>query len=83
MHLFSPRDSDYISSPDGGTVNASANGGLHHGMQSTSILAAAQSLAMALQQQSSSFHPSPDPITADIINTWLDTHIPLLNTLLS
>ncbi|XP_058129735.1 liprin-beta-1 isoform X2 [Anopheles coustani] len=73
-------DSDYISSPDGGTINASSNGGLHHGMQSTSILAAAQSLAMALQQQSSSYHPSPDPITADIINTWLDTHIPRQDT---
>lgn len=71
-------DSDYISSPvDGGTTNLSSNGGLHHGIQSTSILAAAQSLAMALQQQASSMHPSPDPITADIINTWLDTYLPV------
>uniref|UniRef100_A0AAG5D397 SAM domain-containing protein n=1 Tax=Anopheles atroparvus TaxID=41427 RepID=A0AAG5D397_ANOAO len=73
-------DSDYISSPDGGNANPSSNGGLHHGIQSTSILAAAQSLAMALQQQSSSFHPAPDPITADIINTWLDTHLPRQDT---
>ncbi|XP_041786460.1 uncharacterized protein LOC121601717 [Anopheles merus] len=69
-------DTDYISSPDDAGNNSSSNGGLQHGIRSTSILAAAQSLAMALQQQSSTLHPSPDPITADIINTWLDSHLP-------
>uniref|UniRef100_A0A182W863 Uncharacterized protein n=1 Tax=Anopheles minimus TaxID=112268 RepID=A0A182W863_9DIPT len=69
-------DTDYIASPDDAGNNPSSNAGFQHGIRSTSILAAAQSLAMALQQQSSSLHPSPDPITADIINTWLDFHLP-------
>ncbi|XP_061518851.1 liprin-beta-1 isoform X18 [Anopheles gambiae] len=73
-------DTDYISSPDDAGNNSSSNGGLQHGIRSTSILAAAQSLAMALQQQSSSLHPSPDPITADIINIWLDSHLPRHDT---
>lgn len=65
---------NHVSSPDGG---ASSNGGIHHGLQSTSILAAAQSLAMSLQQQTPTLQPSPDPITAGIISTWLDTHLPV------
>lgn len=68
---------NHVSSPDGA---ASSNGGIHHGLQSTSILAAAQSLAMSLQQQAPSLQPSPDPITAGIISTWLDTHLPRQDT---
>uniref|UniRef100_A0A8D8C1C4 Liprin-beta-1 n=2 Tax=Culex pipiens TaxID=7175 RepID=A0A8D8C1C4_CULPI len=68
---------NHVSSPDGG---ASSNGGIHHGLQSTSILAAAQSLAMSLQQQTPTLQPSPDPITAGIISTWLDTHLPRQDT---
>ncbi|XP_052903007.1 liprin-beta-1 isoform X2 [Anopheles moucheti] len=73
-------DTEYIASPDDTGNNPASNTGLQHGIRSTSILAAAQSLAMALQQQSSSMHPSPDPITADIINTWLDSHLPRQDT---
>lgn len=70
---------NHVSSPDGGaTLSAStSNGGIHHGLQSTSILAAAQSLAMSLQQQTPSLQPAPDPITGGVISTWLDTHLPV------
>lgn len=67
---------NHVSSPDGGSGSAS-NGGIHHGLQSTSILAAAQSLSMSLQQQTPSLQPAPDPITGGIISTWLDTHLPV------
>lgn len=76
---------NHVSSPDGGgggggggSLSAStSNGGIHHGLQSTSILAAAQSLAMSLQQQTPSLQPAPDPITGGVISTWLDTHLPV------
>lgn len=71
---------NHVSSPDGGATTLSAstsNGGIHHGLQSTSILAAAQSLAMSLQQQTPSLQPAPDPITGGVISTWLDTHLPV------
>ncbi|KAJ6648062.1 hypothetical protein Bhyg_03287 [Pseudolycoriella hygida] len=52
------------ASPDGQTSLSQSN-----------VLAAAQTLAMILQQ-SGNMAPSPDPITAGIINTWLETHLP-------
>lgn len=45
-------------------------------MSQTNVLAAAQTLSMVLQQ-SGSMAPSPDPITAGVINTWLETHLPV------
>lgn len=53
------------TSPDGQTSLSHSN-----------VLAAAQTLAMILQQ-SGNMAPSPDPITAGIINTWLETHLPV------
>lgn len=53
------------SSPDGQTSISQSN-----------VLAAAQTLAMILQQ-TGNMAPSPDPITAGIINTWLETHLPV------
>ncbi|XP_037051873.1 liprin-beta-1 isoform X7 [Bradysia coprophila] len=56
------------TSPDGQTSLSQSN-----------VLAAAQTLAMILQQ-SGNMAPSPDPITASIINTWLETHLPRQDT---
>lgn len=42
----------------------------------TSVLAAAQTLAMILQQ-TGQLAPSPDPLTAGLIGTWLETHLPV------
>lgn len=41
---------------------------------SSSVLSAAQHLAIELQK---SGYCQPDPITADIINTWLENYLPV------
>lgn len=58
------------TSPDGQTSLSHSN-----------VLAAAQTLAMILQQ-SGNMAPSPDPITASIINTWLETHLPVSSNII-
>lgn len=66
----------------GATVNnAGASGGGDTSKNgatvvSSNVLIAAQTLAMSIQQ-SGNITPSPDPLTARIINTWLDTHLPV------
>lgn len=64
-HLITIGASNRNTSPDGQTSLSQSN-----------VLAAAQTLAMILQQ-SGNLAPSPDPITAGIINTWLETHLPV------
>lgn len=45
----------------------------------TTVNGAAQHLAMVLQH-TGNMTPSPDPKTANIINLWLDTHLPVSYT---
>ncbi|XP_059622776.1 liprin-beta-1 isoform X2 [Phlebotomus argentipes] len=42
---------------------------------SSNVLNAAQTLSTCIQQLGNAT-PAPDPLTAGIINTWLDTHLP-------
>ncbi|GAB0090838.1 uncharacterized protein DMENIID0001_056020 [Sergentomyia squamirostris] len=42
---------------------------------SSNVLNAAQTLSTCIQQMGNAT-PAPDPLTASIINTWLDTHLP-------
>lgn len=42
----------------------------------SNVLATAQSLALAIQQ-AGTHTPSPDPVTAGILNNWLETHLPV------
>lgn len=56
--------------------NTSSPDGQSNSISQPNILATAQALAMILQQ-SGNMAPSPDPITAGIINTWLETHLPV------
>lgn len=65
FHLIIIGATNRNTSPDGQTSVSYSN-----------VLAAAQTLAMILQQ-SGNMAPSPDPITAGIINTWLETHLPV------
>lgn len=57
------------TSPDGHAEGVSS-------VTQANVLATAQTLSMILKQ-SGNMAPSPDPITADVINTWLETHLPV------
>ncbi|CAD7088008.1 unnamed protein product [Hermetia illucens] len=46
----------------------------------SNVLATAQSLALAIQQ-AGTHTPSPDPVTAGILNNWLETHLPLFGNI--
>lgn len=70
FHLITIGATNRNTSPDGQTSISYSN-----------VLAAAQTLAMILQQ-SGNMAPSPDPITAGIINTWLETHLPVSSLIL-
>ncbi|XP_055691921.1 liprin-beta-1 isoform X11 [Lutzomyia longipalpis] len=45
------------------------------GVTSSNVLNAAQTLSICIQQLGNGT-PAPDPLTAGIINTWLETHLP-------
>lgn len=42
----------------------------------SNVLNAAQTLSTCIQQMGNAT-PAPDPLTAGVINTWLDTHLPV------
>lgn len=65
--MFIGASSHNTSSPDGHVTTTSPQ---------SNVLTTAQTLAMILQQ-SGNMAPSPDPITAETINTWLETHLPV------
>lgn len=62
--------------PSNGTALTGVNGGAYAHVTATGILSAAQALCNFIQQ-SGNVTPAPDPITAGIIHTWLDTHLPV------